>query len=157
MICVGLQRTNATDQTFNHALYKNENVETAYIQMNNAQFPRTLFKADWEENDNGFFYEMQQNVRANYLQHASIYSEGNMMTPVNFKDLFTIFCFDVSKQDMTLGSNSITCDLHIHFKNPTEANLRVYIAWFNDRTLEMYRDGRPIGIRKDIDSYPHDE
>ena len=125
--------------------------------MNNAQFPRTLFKADWEENDNGFFYEMQQNVRANYLQHASIYSEGNMMTPGNFKDLFTIFCFDVSKQDMTLGSNSITCDLHIHFKTPTEANLRVYITWFNDRSLEMYRDGRPIGIRKDIDNYPHDE
>ena len=60
------------------------------------------------------------------------------MTPVNLKDLFTILFFDVSKQYMTtLGSNSITCDLHIHFKTPTEANLRVYIAWFNDRTLEM--------------------
>ena len=55
MIWVGLQKGNATDQTFNHALYKNENVETAYIQMNNAQFPRTLFKADWSENDNVFF------------------------------------------------------------------------------------------------------
>ena len=157
MIWVGLQKSNLTDQTFNHALYKNENVESAYIQMNNSQFPRTIFKADWTENDNGFFYEMQKHVRANYLQHNSTYSEGNMITPVNFKDLFSIFCFDVSKQDMTLGSNSVTCDLHIHFKEPTGENLRVYIAWFNDRTLEMYRDGRPIEIRKDIDSYPENE
>ena len=86
MIWVGLQKGNATDQTLNHALYKNENVETAYIQMNNTQFPQTLFKADWSENDNGFFYEMAQHVRANYLQHDSVYSEGKL-SPVNFKDL----------------------------------------------------------------------
>ena len=78
-----------------------------------------------------------------------------MITPVNFKDLYTIYCFDVSKQYMTLGSNNITCDLHIHFKAQTGANLRVYIAWFNDRTLEMFADGKPVNIRKDIDSYNH--
>ena len=153
MIWVGLQHANTTDQTFNHALYKNENVESAYIQMNNSQFPPTLFKADWNENDNGFFYEMQQHVRSNYLQHSSTYNEGNMLTPANFKDLYSIYCFDVSKQDMTLGSNNVTCDLHMHFKAATGANLRVYIAWFNDRTLEMFSDGKPINIRKDIDSY----
>ena len=76
-----------------------------------------------------------------------------MITPVNFKYLYTIYCFDVSKQDMTLGSNNITCDLHIHFKAATGPNLRVYIAWFNDRTLEMFSDGKPINIRKDIDNY----
>ena len=121
--------------------------------MNNAQFPATLFKADWSENDNGFFYEMQKHLRENYLQHSSIYTEGNMLTPSNFKDLYTIYCFDVSKQDMTLGSNSVTCDLHIHFKEATAANHGVYIAWFNDRTLELFTDGKPINIRKDIDNY----
>ena len=153
MIWVGIQTTNTHNQTLNHALYKNNNVETAYIQMNNAQFPETLFKADWAENDNGFFYEMQNHLRANYLQHSSIYTEGNMITPVNFRDLYTIYCFDVSKQDMTLGSNSVTCDLHIHFKEGAADNLGVYIAWFSDRTLELYTDGRPINIRKDIDNY----
>ena len=153
MIWVGFQQSNVRDQTFNHALYKNENVESAYIQMNNSQFPSTKFNADWGENDNGFFYEMQQHVRVNYLQHSATYTEGNMITPANFKDLYAIYCFDVSKQDMTLGSNNITCDLHIHFKVATGANLRVYIAWFNDRTLEMFSDGKPINIRKDIESY----
>ena len=121
--------------------------------MNNSQFPPTLFKADWNENDNGFFYEMQQHVRSNYLQHSSTYNEGNMLTPANFKDLYSIYCFDVSKQDMTLGSNNVTCDLHIYFKVATGDNLRVYIKWFNDRTLEMFSDGKPINIHKDVDSY----
>ncbi len=35
MIWVGFQRNNTTDQSFNHALYSHENVESAYITMNN--------------------------------------------------------------------------------------------------------------------------
>ena len=54
---------------------------------------------------------------------------------------------------MTVGSNTVTCDLHVHFKTATKANLRVYIAWFNDRTLELYTDGKPLAIRKEIENY----
>ena len=153
MIWVGFQTSGKTDQTVNHALYSNQNVETAHIMMNNTQFPANKFKADWAENNNGFFYEMQNHMRANYLQTSSCYSEGNMLTPANFKSLYTIYCFDVSKHEMTVGSNTVTCDLHVHFKTATGANLRVYIAWFNDRTLEMYTDGKPLTIRREIENY----
>ena len=153
MIWVGFQECGKTDQTLNHALYSNEDVETAHIMMNNTQFPMNSFKADWDKNDNGFFYEMQKHMRANYLQTSDHYGEGNMLTPVNFRSLFTIYCFDVSKHEMTLGSNTVTCDLHVRFKKPTRANLRVYIAWYNDRTLEMHTDGKPLTIRREMDNY----
>ena len=141
------------NQTANHAIYTNENVESAYIQMNNTQFSPVSIAANWDENDNGFFYEMQKHVRENYLQLNDTYVEGNMLTPVNFKDLYTIYCFDVSKQEMTLGSNNVTCDLHVRFKAATKDHLRVYIVWFNDRTLEMFTDGSPLNIRSQIDNY----
>ena len=64
-----------------------------------------------------------------------------------------IYCFDVSKQEMTLGSNNATCDLHVHFKAGADANLGVYITWLSDRTLEMFTDGSPINIRKQVDNY----
>ena len=153
MIWVGFQTSNVVDQTQNHALYQNANVESMYIQMNNTQFPPFLIKADWAENNNGFFYEMQKHVRGNYLQYLARYTEGNMLNPANFKDLFTIYCFDVSKQEMTLGSNNATCELHVHFKAGSAANLRVYIAWFSDRTLEMFTDGSPINIKKEVATY----
>ena len=153
MIWIGFQTSGTTDQTVNHALYLNANVESAYIMMNNTQFPLNKFKADWDENDNGFFYEMQSHMRANYLQTSSCYSDGNMLTPANFKSLYTIYCFDVSKHEMTVGSNTVTCDLHVRFKKVTRANLRVYIAWFNDRTLELHTDGKSIAIRREIENY----
>ena len=144
------------DQKANHALYSNENVESAYVQMNNTQFPPVCIKANWTENDNGFFYEMQKHMRENYLQLSSTYAEGNMLSPANFKDLYTIYCFDVSKQEMTLGSNNVTCELHVHFKTQSAEHLRVYIAWFNDRTLELFTDGSPINIRKEVANFESD-
>ena len=153
MIWVGFQVVGVTNQSCNYALYKNSDVQSMHIQMNNTQFPPNIVKADWTQNNSGFFYEAQQHLRANYLQYPARYTESNMLDPVKFRDLYTIYCFDVSKQEMTLGSNSITCSLHVTFKSQTPANLRVYIAWFNDRTLELFTDGSPINIRREIDNY----
>ena len=153
MIFVGFQVSNVTNQTVNYALYKHSSVETMWIQMNSSQIPHVKVKANLAENNYGFFYEMQKHARANYLQYPGRYTEGNMITPANFKTLYPIYAFDVSKQEMTLGSNNVTCDLHVHFQNATANNLRVYIAWFSDRTLELFTDGSPINIRKQVDNY----
>ena len=154
MIFVGFQGdSNVVDQTKNKALFHHAHVESMYIQMNNTQFPPVQQKANWGENDSGFFYEMQKHARANYLQYPARYTEGNMLTPASFKTLYTIYAFDVSKQELTLGSNNVTCNLYVHFSVATAANLRVYIAYFNDRTLELFTDGSPINIRKQVDNY----
>ena len=87
------------------------------------------------------------------ITYNTMYTEGNMLDPGNFKELYTIYCFDVSKQEFTLSGNNVTCDLHVRFKEKTSENLRVYIGWFNDRTLELYSDGKPLVIRKHTDSY----
>ena len=153
MVFVGFQRDQTKDQTFNHSLYSHENVETMFIKLNNERYPTTLIKADWANNDNGFFYEMQKHYRENYLQYPSRYAEGNMMNPPTFRDLYTIYSFDVTKGDYTLGGNSIVSSLHVHFKVKTKKNLVVYVTWFNDRTIEFFTDGRPPHIKTQTDSY----
>ena len=65
-------------------MYKNENLESMYIQINNSQFPSSIIVADWSENNNGLFYEMQQHVRAKYLLLSATYSDGNIITTANF-------------------------------------------------------------------------
>ena len=154
MIWVAFQTVSTTvDQTANYALYPNTNVQSMHIRLNSTQVPATLIESNWAENDSGFFYEMQKHMRANYLQYPARYTEGNALTPPNFSTLYSIYCFDVSKQELTLGSNNVTCDLHVKFREVTPANLRVYIAWINDRTIEMFTDGSPIIIRREIENY----
>ena len=149
MLWVAFQKGITTDQKFNHALYDNADVETIVIRMNNTQFPTKPISADWANNDNGFFYEMQKHLRANYLQYPGTYTEENMLNPVNFKDLYPIYCFDVTKQEHKIGSKNVTCELHVRFKTQTAAGLRVYVVWYSERSCELFTDGRGLNIRTD--------
>ena len=97
MIWVAFQKDATTDQKHNNALYDHANVETMTVLVNNTQFPTNPIAANWDENDLGFFYEMQKHARENYLQYPSTYSEGNILNPINFKDLYPVYVFDVSK------------------------------------------------------------
>ena len=54
---------------------------------------------------------------------------------------------------MALGSNTVICELHVRFSRPTAENLRVYVAWYSDRTLELFTDGKPVRIRRDAENY----
>ena len=154
MVFVGLQKAQTKDQLYNHALYSHKNVETMYVKMNNRVFPEHQVKANFENNDPGFFYHSMLNVRSNYLQNPSRYGEGCHINPASFKDLYTIFTFDCSKGDYQIAGQSIVSSLHIHFKKKTPKELIVYIAWWNDRTLECFSDGRPITIKSmTSDSY----
>ena len=147
MVFIGFQKNQTDDQKYNHALYTNEHVETMYVKMNNRMFPENLVKADFENNDPGFFYHSMLNTRANYLQNPSRYGEGSHITPVTFVKLYAIYTFDCTKGDYQVAGQSIVSSLHIHFKKPTPDNLKVYIAWFNDRTLECFSDGKSINIK----------
>ena len=91
MIWVGFQRNNTTNQTFNFALYSHENVESAYITLNNAQFSTNIITANRAENNNGFFYQMKKHMQSNYLQHSATYAESNMHTPPTFKHVAKLY------------------------------------------------------------------
>ena len=147
MVFVGLQKDQTKDQKYNHALYTHENVETMYVKMNNRMFPENLTKADFANNDPGFFYHSMLNARANYLQNPSRYGEGSHINPATFTQLYAIYAFDCTKGDYQVAGQSIVSSLHIHFKEQTPDNLVVYIAWFNDRTLECFSDGKSINIK----------
>ena len=154
MVFVGFQKNHTTDQFYNHALNTHENVETMYVKMNNRVFPENMVKADFENNDPGFFYHSMLNVRANYLQNPSRYGEGCHIDPATFTTLYTIYAFDCTKGDYQVAGQSIVSSLHIHFKKQTPDNLVVYIAWFNDRTLECFSDGKTINIKSlTLESY----
>ena len=156
MIWVGFQIGGVTNQNKNYGVFENADLESAYVVMNNVQFPHTIIKADWAENNFGFFYEMQKNMRDNYLQMPSRSNESNMIDPKSFRNLHPIFCFDVSKQYHTMEANTVICELHCHFSADTPANLKAYIGYFNDRTLEMRKDGSELIIRKDIRPEEHE-
>ena len=42
---------------------------------------------------------------------------------------------------------------HGHVKAQTQAHLHVYVAWYSDRTLEFFTNGKPINIKTQTNSF----
>ena len=138
-------------QTFNHAAFENHDVESAFVRVNNHQFPTVIQGAKFKQNDFGSFYLDLLHCRANYLMHPA---DGNcIITPPLFKTVYPIISFDLTKSEETIASKGVTVEIHLHFRTPAPADLRVYAVWWSDRTLEMYPDGKPLSIKRDTSTY----
>ena len=155
MIFVGFQTTNLKDQKFNYATYSNQDIETMVIRMNNCQIPSKPISAKFKENDNGFWFEDMLHLRANYLQFSGIYTENTFLNPDLFRSLYTVFCFDVSKQHDLVSSRTVSCELHATFRTGVLDNTNVYVAWYFDRNLELYTNGEAINVKSHNDSHSH--
>ena len=153
VLWIAFQKDMTTDQKTNNALYWHGNVQQMTMEVNNVQFPISPVPADFEENDLGMFYTMSQQVRENYLQISDAYTEGNMLNPANFRDLYPVFVLDVSKQNFTVGAKSVSTKLNVVFRKPTVENMTVHIAWYSDRTLELATDGSCLNIKENVDSF----
>ena len=155
---VGLQRNTQTppdNQKFNHSLFSHEDVLEMVVKMNNCQIPEKPIPANWKNADSGFFYEAMLHQRANFLQFPGTYSDNTFLNPENFEKMYTIFCFDVTKQQNLLSARTVNCELHTTFRTPTNPGIKMYVAWYFDRTLELFSDGKSINIKSQTTSYSH--
>ena len=153
VVFFGFQKDMDETQLKNPALFWHSNLETSTISVNNVSFPANPIPANWAENDYGFYYLMQMHARENYLQHPSTFSEGNMINPGNMKSLYPIFVIDISKQDFTIGAKTVTTKLNLRFKEETDDNLILHIAYYSERTLELFTNGERLNIKEHTDSY----
>ena len=127
--------------------YSDEDNETSLSCMNNHRYHSTLAGA-FEEADLSFFKEKQQHCRINYLQYPAPYTKSNMLTPVTFKILFTIFCFHASKGDFALYPSYTSIS-----NTETKNDLLVYMVLYVDHTIEFLPDGSPQHIQTQSESY----
>lgn len=152
-IWVGFQKDLKKDQKQNYGIYWHGDVQQMSVEVNNIQFPVNPVEANFEENDTGFFYTMQRQIRENYLQLPTTYTEGSVISPMNYGSLFPIFAFDVSKHNFSVGARSVTTKLNMRFRTQVPANVVVRVAWFSDRSLELSTDGSTLDIKQNVDSY----
>lgn len=152
MLWIALQKDITDDQKTNRAIYWNSDVQTMSVDINNVQFPVNLVPAQPKECDLGMFYTMSQQVRENYLQVSDTFTEGNMLNPHNWRTMYPIYVFDVTKQNFSVGAKSVTTKVNIRFRTQTPANVTIHVCWYSDRTLELATDGSCLNIKENTDS-----
>ena len=143
-IIVGFQTDKNNDQTTNPALFDHCEVRNIYVTLNAKRYPDIDYENDFLINKFSRIYGDASTFRKKFYNMDELISNSSIR-PDNYKNLFPLFVFDVTKQSEKLKTS--VSDIHIKASfnnNNPPANTIAYAVIISDRLFHFVSDGSKI-------------
>ena len=143
-IIVGFQTNKNNNQQTNPALFNHCRVRNIYVTLNAKRYPDTDYDNDFTKNQYSRIYGDASLFRKKFFNMDELVSNSGI-EPINFKDLFPLYVFDVTKQSEKLKTS--VSDIHVKafFNNPGVAvDTMAYAVIISDRLFHFVSDGSKI-------------
>ena len=109
-IIVGFQTNKLNQQDKNPAIFNHCEVRNIYVTLNAKRYPDTDYENSFTNNNYSRIYGDAATFRKKFYNMDELISNSGI-NPVNYKDLFPLFVFDVTKQSEKLKTS--VSDIHI--------------------------------------------
>ena len=149
-IIVGFQIEKNNNQEANPAIFDNCNIGNIYVTLNAKRYPDTDYDINFNENRFCRIYGDSSTFRKKFYNMDELVSNHNI-NPVDYKNLYPIFVFDVTKQSEKL--KTAVSDIHVKMRfntNPAldrdnnPRNVMAYAVIISDRLFHFVSDGSKI-------------
>ena len=149
-IIVGFQIERNNNQEQNPARFDNCNIGNIYVTLNAKRYPDTDYDINFNENRFCRIYGDSSTFRKKFYNMDELVSNHNI-NPVDYKNLYPIFVFDVTKQSEKL--KTAVSDIHIKMRfntNPAldrdnnPRNVMAYAVIISDRLFHFVSDGSKV-------------
>ena len=149
-IIVGFQIERNNNQEANPAIFDNCNIGNIYVTLNAKRYPDTDYDINFNENRFCRIYGDTAAFRKKFYNMDELVSNHNI-NPVDYKNLYPIFVFDVTKQSEKL--KTAVSDIHVKMRfntNPAldnannPRNVMAYAVIISDRLFHFVSDGSKI-------------
>ena len=144
-IIVGFQDGKSNNQEQNPSIFDNVSVDNIYAMLNSTRYPTADYNIDFDENKFSRVYGDAVEFKYKFFNVDELISNPNF-TPLEFKDLYPLFLFDVSKQSEKLKYSTTDIQIKIHFKNGLNNNTQVYAVIISDRLINFQSDGNKFSV-----------
>ena len=143
-IIVGFQTEKHNDQTKNPAIFDHCEVRNIYVTLNAKRYPDTDYENNFTINKFSRIYGDATLFRKKFYNMDELISNTGI-NPVNYKNLYPLFVFDVTKQSEKLKTS--VSDIHIKASfngdNPQNETI-AYAVIISDRLFHFVSDGSKI-------------
>ena len=143
-IIVGFQTDKNNDQTTNPAIFNHCQVRNIYVTLNAKRYPDIDYENDFTINKFSRIYGDAATFRKKFYNMDELVSNHNI-NPVDYKNLYPLFVFDVTKQSEKLKTS--VSDIHIKASfngNNPPAGTIAYAVIISDRLFHFVSDGSKI-------------
>ena len=139
------QTGKRNDQQKLNTVYDHCNLASAHVLLNNDRYPLNDFETNFAKNNYDRLYNEFIGFRKKFYGIDSIITTS-AVGPLQFKDKYPIYCFDVSKQSERLKSGVTDITLECRFdESPTDGTI-AHAVIISDRKLKFKSDGEKLSV-----------
>ena len=144
-IIVGLQTNKIGNQKQNPSIFDNIDVRNIYVMLNSTRYPTADYDIKFGGQKFSRPYGDVADFRSKFFNMDELISSPNINTS-DYRNLYPLFLFDVSKQSEKLKYSTTDIQVKIHFGGNIPANTQVYAVIISDRLINFQSDGNKFSV-----------
>ena len=144
-IIVGFQTNKSGNQKQNPSLFNNVNVSNIYVMLNSMRYPTTDYNISFDKQQFSRVYGDAADFRSKFFNMDELVSSPNI-NPSDYRALYPLFLFDVSKQSEKLKYSTTDIQVKMHFSAGMAANTQAYAVIISDRLINFQSDGNKFSV-----------
>ena len=139
-IVIGFQAGKSVDQTQNPAIFDHLNLKNMYVMLNSTSYPAVDYNHSFANQQFNRAYGDASLVGIRYFGMDELITRSNI-SPADYKTLYPLFVFDVSKQSEKLKSSVVDVQIRAIFNQAVPAGTQAYAVVMSDKLLTFQSDG----------------
>ena len=144
-IIAGFQTNKDSLQTANPSIFNHVNVTNIYVMLNSTRYPAIDYNISFPKNNVSRIYGDAALFRFKFYNMDALISNPNI-NPSDFKSLYPLFVFDVSKQSERLKSSITDIQIKTKFSENVPAQTEMFAMVISDRYLTFQSDGSKMAV-----------
>ena len=144
-IIIGFQQNGINNQVTNPSTFANLNVSNMYVMLNSTRYPATDYDINFGIQQFSRVYGDVADFRSKFFNMDELISNPNI-NPSDYKGLYSLFLFDVSKQSEKLKYSTTDIQVKIIFRGDVPNNVQVYGVIISDRLINFQSDGNKFSV-----------
>jgi len=144
-ILVGFQTGRDGNQETNPSIFDHSDLKNMYIMMNQERYPAVDYNLSFPNQQFARAYYNAAKFSEKFYGMDQLITQSNI-TPLDFKDLFPIMVFDVSKQSERLKSGVVDIQIKATFNTAVPAGTEAFAVVVSDKMLNFQSDGAKMSV-----------
>ena len=142
---VGFQTNRDGNQEANPSIFDHCDLKNMYIMMNQERYPAVDYNLSFPNQQFARAYYNTATFSEKFYGMDQLITQSNI-TPAEFKDLFPILVFDVSKQSERLKSGVVDIQIKATFNTAVPAGTEAFAVVISDKMLNFQSDGDKLSV-----------
>ena len=144
-IIVGFQTAKDGDQTNNPSTFDHVNLRNAYVMLNSDRYPAVDYNLSFANLKFSRVYGKAAMFEVKFFGMDELITQS-VITPSDYKTLYLLFTFDVSKQKEKLKYSVVDIQIKENFIENVPANTRAFALVISDKMLSFQSDGNKMSV-----------